>query len=57
MWQFVNYYFCGSKKNLRGAQISVLGFVVEGAVTLVPTSIESLKTVKYNTMNNFCPLT
>lgn len=53
MWQFVNYYFCGSKKNLRRALMSVLDFVAEGAVTLVPTSIESLKTVKSNTMNNF----
>ena len=43
MWQFVNYFFCVSKKNLRGAQMSVLDFVMEGAVTLVPTSIESLK--------------
>jgi len=54
MWEFVNFFFCVSRKNLRGAQMSVLDFGMEGAVTLVPTSIESLKTVKSNTMNNFC---
>ena len=36
-------FFLYFEKKSEGAQMSVLDFGMEGAVTLVPTSIESLK--------------